>query len=82
MMKIDFSLSFLSSVFLAIPFYFLWNHLAPVYLPQLPPLYLNLPFWHCVGIFILIWIFRVMLLPSGQFMFRPYGKGAWHEWKK
>jgi hypothetical protein len=51
------------SVFLSVPFYFLWNYFAPIYGPQLPAVYLHLPFWHCAGLFLLIGILRIMLLP-------------------
>jgi len=51
------------ALLLSIPFFFLWNWLAPIYLPSLPPLYLHLPFFHCVGIFILVAIVRIMVLP-------------------
>ena len=46
---------------LSVPFYFLWNGLAPIYLPQLPPVYLHVPFWHCVGIFALLAILKMAL---------------------
>ncbi len=52
-------------IFLSVPFYFLWNYLAPIYLPQLPPVYLHVPFWHCVGIFGLAAIFRLVFFPQG-----------------
>ena len=47
---------------LSVPFYFLWNDLAAVYLPSLPPLYQHLPFWHCVGLFALVGILKSLLL--------------------
>ncbi len=57
-------LSFLASVSLSIPFYFIWNALAPVYLYQLPDVYLHIPFWHCVGLFIVIPIVKTTFTPS------------------
>lgn len=42
----------------AIPFYYLWNALAPTYFYFLPPVYLVLPFWHTVG---LVWLLRLLL---------------------
>ena len=48
---------------LSVPFYFLWNYLAPIYLPGLPELYRHLPFWHCVGLFTIVAILRSLLLP-------------------
>lgn len=55
-------IGFLLSFFIAIPFYFLWNWLAPVYLDFLPSKYLALPFWHCVGLFMLGSMLRILLL--------------------
>ncbi|MGH7740049.1 MAG: hypothetical protein ACREL1_07870 [bacterium] len=49
---------------LSIPFYFIWNKLAPIYLHQIPQIYRQLPFWHCVGIFALVGILRVLICPS------------------
>jgi hypothetical protein len=50
------------SLFLSIPFYFLWNALAPIYAPTLPPLYQHLPFWNCVGLFGLAAVIRSGIL--------------------
>lgn len=47
----------------AIPAFFLWNCLAPIYLPQLPAQYLVVPFWHVAGIFALLTILKMMILP-------------------
>jgi hypothetical protein len=58
---------------LSVPFYFLWNKLAPVYFYQIPSLYRQIPFWHCVGLFLLIAILRAMLFPIGT--------AAW-DWRK
>lgn len=44
-------------IFMAIPMYFLWNWLAPIYIYWLPPVYLDLPFWHVVG---LIWLITML----------------------
>lgn len=49
---------------LSIPFYFLWNFFAPIYLPNLPVQYLNVPFLHCAGLFILVEIARLMIFPA------------------
>lgn len=51
------------AVILSIPFYFLWNFFAPIYLPQVQAPYNQIPFWHCVGLFLLVWIARSMLIP-------------------
>jgi len=50
------------ALFMAIPFYFLWNTLAPIYAPGLAPLYQHLPFWHCVGLFLLGAVIRSGLM--------------------
>jgi len=39
---------------LAIPLWWLWNKLAPIYFYWLPPVYLAIPFWHVVGLALLI----------------------------
>lgn len=36
----------------AIPFYYAWNCIAPVYLDFIPKVYQSLPYWHIVGIFL------------------------------
>lgn len=51
------------SAVLSVPFYFLWNRLAPIYAGALPPLYRHIPFLDCVGLFVLLAIARAMLLP-------------------
>jgi hypothetical protein len=50
---------------LAVPFYYVWNELAPIYFTWVPPLFQHLPFWHCVGLFFLLAVTRFMLLPTG-----------------
>lgn len=57
-------ISFLLSVSLAIPFYFIWNSLAPTYFYFLPQVYLNIPFWDTVGLFMIIPILKHMLVPT------------------
>jgi len=49
---------------LAIPFYFLWNALAPTYFYFLPLVYQQLNFWTIVGLFVLFSILKATLLPS------------------
>lgn len=56
--------SFVASVSLSIPFYFVWNALAPIYFYQLPQVYLHIPFWHCVGLFIVVPIVKNTLTPT------------------
>lgn len=47
-------LSFVVSFSMAIPFYFIWNALAPRYFDFLPKVWLKIPFWHAVGFFMII----------------------------
>lgn len=39
---------------LAIPLWWLWNKLAPIYFYWLPKVYLAIPFWHVVGLALLV----------------------------
>jgi len=57
-------ISFLYTISLSIPFYFVWNNLAPKYFYFLPEIYQNIPFWDCVGLAIVISILKSVLLPS------------------
>ncbi len=49
------------AVLLSVPFYFLWRHLAPVYLPNLPPALLRPPLLDCTGAFLTVAIVRSLL---------------------
>ena len=51
----------IGAVIWAIPAFFLWNYLAPIYLPQLPAQYLDVPFWHVAGMFVLVKIVSMMI---------------------
>ncbi len=55
-------MAFVFMFFLAIPFYYLWNDLAPTYLYWLPPVYHSIPFWDCVWLLMLIGM--LILLPK------------------
>jgi hypothetical protein len=79
------------NIFLAIPFYFIWNFLAPIYLVNLWPEYRNVPFWHIVGIFTLISILRLALFPKAPspsrfqfrtFRFNPAGNGGFQDYRQ
>ncbi len=48
---------------LAIPFYFIWNALAPTYFYFVPLVYQQIDFWNCVGLFIVISILKTVLIP-------------------
>jgi hypothetical protein len=50
--------------FIAIPMFYLWNWLAPIYFYWLPAVYLDLPFWHVFGLLWLLMSLRQLLLPS------------------
>lgn len=66
----------ISNLFLAIPFYLLWNFLVPLYAPDLPSIYRDVPFWHIVGLFTMVSILRIVLLPkspgSTRFQFKRF----------
>lgn len=49
---------------LAIPFYFIWNALAPTYFYWLPNVFHQIDFWDCVGLFIVISILKSVILPT------------------
>jgi hypothetical protein len=57
-------MSFIFSASLAVPFFFIWNNLAPTYFYFLPVIYLNIPFWDTVGLFMIIPILKHMLVPT------------------
>lgn len=42
------------AIVVAIPFRIAWNGIAPIYLDFLPKLYLNIPYWHFVGILLVV----------------------------
>jgi hypothetical protein len=63
------------NVFLAIPFYFLWNWLAPLYFTGLPVAFQDIPFFHCVGLLLLVAIIRIALLPTQPFFAKIKWKG-------
>lgn len=50
MIKVLFNVAF--AIVSAIPAYYAWNAIAPVYLDFIPMVYQNIPYWHIVGIFI------------------------------
>lgn len=55
---------FLVAVSVSIPFYFIWNGLAPTYFYFLPDVYLSVPFWHCVGLFMLSPMLKWLVVPN------------------
>lgn len=51
LMKVAFNVAF--AIVSAIPMYFAWNCIAPLYLVQyVPQQFLNLPYWHIVALFL------------------------------
>ena len=59
-------LSFAASVSLSIPFWICWTacDLGRLYFDFLPEKYQAIPFWHCVGLFIVIGIIKGTFVPS------------------
>ena len=56
--------SIAASISLSVPFYFIWNALAPTYFYWLPKVYLAIPFWHCVGLFVILPVIKHTLTPT------------------
>jgi len=52
--KVFFQVGF--AIVTAIPFTIAWNGLAPRYLGFLPTIYQHIPYWHVVGLLIIIWV--------------------------
>ena len=44
------------SIVTAIPFWISWNAIAPKYFYFLPGIYQKLPYWHVVGLLIIVWV--------------------------
>ncbi len=65
MRQTDYVWGIFGAALLSIPFGLIWNHLAPLYFYQLPALYQRLPFWHWMGLFVLVAILRTLLFPVG-----------------
>lgn len=61
---VGWAIAFVLMFFLAIPFYFLWNDLAPVYFYWLPQVYQSIGFWDCVWLMMLITILKLIFLPN------------------
>lgn len=68
-------LSALAAFSLSVPFFFIWNALAPTYFYFLPPVYLSLPFWDCVGLFMIIPILKWMIPTLVSSSSRSSGNG-------
>jgi len=56
-------LSFIANVSLSVPFWLFWTHwgLGRTYFYQLPSVYFYIPFWDCVGLFLVLGILRGLL---------------------
>jgi len=48
--KVFFNVAF--AIMTAIPFYYCWNYITPIYLSFIPELWHNLPYWDIVGLFL------------------------------
>lgn len=55
------------NISLAIPFWFCWTvlGLGQLYFDFLPQKFQSIPFWNCVGLFTVISILKVVLIPRG-----------------
>ncbi len=49
---------------LAVPFYLIWNALAPTYFYFIPLVYQQIDFWECVGLFIIVSILKTVMFPN------------------
>lgn len=51
---------------MAVPFWFCWTvcGLGQIYFYWLPTVYHNMPFWHCVGVFMILSILKAVLIPK------------------
>ena len=67
--------SAVASISLSIPFYFLWNSEAPTYFYWIPKVYLHIPFWDCVALFIIVPIVKSTLTPSFVSVSQTNSKG-------
>lgn len=52
------------SMSIAVPFCLIWNALAPTYFYFAPEVYQHIPFWHCVGLFMLSPMIKILLVPK------------------
>ncbi len=67
---------FFKNIFLAIPFYFLWNWLAPIYFTSLSPAAQQIPFIDCIGLLLLLAIIRSAVLPTSPIFTKIKWKGT------
>ena len=59
-------------VILSVPFHFIWNALAPTYFFFLPPVYQQIPFFDCVGLFAIAAILRTIVFPVRKPMIKKF----------
>jgi len=59
-------LSLVFAISTSIPFWICWTvfGLGRRYFYWLPVVYQSIPFWHCVGLFTVIWILKAALTPQ------------------
>lgn len=70
------------NIFLAVPFYFLWNWLAPIYFTGLPPAAQQIPFLDCIGLLLLLAIIRIAVLPTPSIFAKIKWKGGPNRFKE
>jgi len=78
-MKHGYFMGIFGAVIWSIPFYFLWNALAPTYAYGLPAVYLHIPFWHCMELFVLVALLRGLLFPWRSFNSWKFNTRCWHK---
>lgn len=63
---IGWALALFFSSSLAVPFWFIWTHcgIGEKYFYWLPSVYRSISFWNCVGLFIVIGILKLVLVPT------------------
>jgi len=57
-------MSAVMAVFIAIPLFFLWGWLGPVYFSFVPAVYLNMGFWDIAGMLVLIGFIKLIVFPA------------------
>jgi hypothetical protein len=63
---VGWTIDFILKVSLAIPFWFIWTYssIGSQYFYFIPRVYQIIPFWHCVGLFMILPILKAMLIPQ------------------
>lgn len=71
-------LSFVANLSLSIPFWVCWTacEIGKTYFDFLPTKYQTIPFWHCVGLFMVIGILKGTFTPSLATISQNVDKGG------